>query len=845
MRNNQIHLFEKLVAGPGIHVSADVSSSDYNLAEAMPHLVWMTDNNGAVNYINKNCLDYVGSDTTKNPADSKSIEHWMHALHPDDAVIAFKKWNHSLLTGKIFQHEYRMRRHDGVYHWFLGRAIPVRHNNNRISRWIGTATDIEPQKILFSDLQRSRDQLQVILEGMTDGVTAFDQSGSFVYANRVGARMCGFNSIEEMVATPSDKIMSRFTLYDEEGFPFPIERLPGRQALMGVRNPPETVLQFVFNHSSEVRWSIVNATPIFDDKGQVLYAVSIFRDFTTHKRNEQALKNREASLQLIADAGIILNSSLNYLFTLQKLTERIIPQMADWCVIDITNALNKPQSIVWHTHPQKRLWAEDYHRKYRVDWNSSEGAPRVVKTGHSELFSHVTDDMLKASSKSPGQYSAIKRIGMSSMMIVPIIGGQRILGAITFIASDSGKNFNSLDLTAAEDIGRRAGQAIDKALLYESERAARKFAENANKTKSTFLANMSHEIRTPLNALIGFNELLRSDNLSAKERADYHNIIQRNGELLIHLIDDILDLSKVESGHLDLELLPTSVSHLISEITKFKSAKAEAKGLRFLVEIDSSVPENIITDSLRLKQILNNIIGNAIKFTTAGHVHLHFSFDAKYRKLKFTVSDTGIGIPENMKSKLFQPFIQADASVTRRYGGTGLGLILSKRLAQNLGGDVVLQDSKVGQGTTFVVEISTNLSSDKPAEKAELIPEKTLQGRKILVVEDSIDNTILIEHILKKRGAIVECADNGEIGVNKALTQNFDIVLMDVQMPVMDGYTATRILRSKHYVRPIISLTAHAMEEDRRKCLEAGADDYLTKPLRIDLLLQTLSRYLI
>ncbi len=841
---DQINTVEILTKGPGLHASADISRTDYNLAEAMPHLVWMTDTNGAVTYINKNCLEYVGSHTTKNSAESINIEHWMQALHPEDAEHSFKKWSHCILTGMVFHHEYRLRRHDGVYHWFLGRAIAVRDSKNRITRWIGTATDIESQKILFSNLQRSRNQLQVILEGMTDGVTALDRNGRIIYANRIGAQMCGFDSVEEMISTPDEEIMSGFNLYDEEGFPFPVEKLPGCQALMGVRNPSETVVQIVFKTTNEVRWAIVNAAPIFDEKGQVHYAVSIFRDFTTHKRNEQILKNREASLQLIADAGIILNSSLNYFFTLQKLTERIIPQMADWCVIDITNTANKPQSIVWHTHPQKRLWAEDYQRDFRFDWNASDGAPRVIKTGHSELYSHVTDEMLKASAQSPGQYTAMKRIGMSSIMIVPIIGGHRILGAMTFIASDSGKKFNSLDLTAAEDIGRRAGQAIDKALLFESEREARKVAENANQSKSTFLANMSHEIRTPLNALIGFNELLRSDSLSAKERIDYHQIIQRNGELLLYLIDDILDLSKVESGHLVLELLNTSVSHLISEISKSKSLKAEAKGLTFLVDIDTSVPEEIVTDSLRLKQILNNIVGNAIKFTAAGHIRTHINFDQKNSQLIFTVSDTGIGIPENKKDKLFQPFIQADASVTRRYGGTGLGLILSQRLAQKLGGQVYLKESSIGRGSTFVIEIATSLSSDRPAEKNVFLPEKPLQGRKILVVDDSIDNTILIEHILKKRGAIVESADNGEIGVTKALSQTFDIVLMDVQMPIMDGHTAIRLLREKHYVRPIISLTAHAMHEDRKKCIESGADDFLTKPIRTDLLLQTLSRYL-
>lgn len=822
----------------------------YDLAEAMPQLVWTTDASGNINYINKKCLEYTGDDQS-----TVDISHWFDALHPDDCASSFEQWDQCLQTGNIFQKEYRLKRHDGVYHWFLGRAVPVKDDYGCIQSWIGTATDIEEHKGLMRDLQHSRDQLQIILEGITDGVTVFDALGNFIYANKMGAKMCGFDSVDEMLSTPSAIIMDRYELLDETGLPFPIENLPGRLALQGVRNPPETILQFRMKSSGKKRWSIVNAAPVFDSYGRVLYAVSIFRDFTIHKENENALKNREASFRIIAEAGVILNSSLDYLSNLKQLCQLVVPQMADWCVIDLIGiTVDKPQTIVWHADPHKRTWAIEYLKKYRNDWTASQGVLKVMNSGVPVLYEKITDDMLARSARDELHLCEIRRLGMNSVMIVPVIGSSRILGTITFIAAGSEKSFSDLDLTVATDIGRRAGISIGKSLLYDSEKTAREIAENANKSKSTFLANMSHEIRTPLNALIGFNELLRSHALDDEVRAEYHNIIQRNGELLLHLIDDILDLSKVEAGHLALDISSVALPELLAEVSSFMRAKAASKQLDFKMQIIGDLPDEFTTDPLRLKQILNNIIGNAIKFTEVGFVKISVKMDHIRGTLVFTVVDSGIGIQSQLCEKLFQPFTQADASVTRKFGGTGLGLILSKKLAQGLGGDIFLKESIEGQGTTFIIEIAGAKSKNhSPALDSECNSQNThhslnenesLAGRRILVVDDSIDNQILIEYILKMRGAEIDLAENGSIGVTKALDGDHDIILMDIQMPVLDGHSATRLLRENHYTRPIIALTAHAMQDDRERCLEVGCTDYLTKPINTNLLVSTINRYI-
>jgi CheY-like chemotaxis protein len=228
----------------------------------------------------------------------------------------------------------------------------------------------------------------------------------------------------------------------------------------------------------------------------------------------------------------------------------------------------------------------------------------------------------------------------------------------------------------------------------------------------------------------------------------------------------------------------------------------------------------------------------------SGHVKVKVHSDLERKKLVFAVTDTGIGIKEEDQAKLFQPFSQADASVTRKYGGTGLGLILSKRLAQRLGGDLYLENSSLEKGATFKIEVATDLEANSTVETVISLPEKSLKNCKVLVVDDSVDNQVLIEHMLKSRGAKVDTADNGQVGLTKALENDYDVVLMDVQMPVLDGHSATRILREKGYIVPIIGLTAHAMQEDRKRCLEAGCSDYLTKPIRSEMLVQTISRHI-
>jgi PAS domain S-box-containing protein len=381
---------------------------------------------------------------------------------------------------------------------------------------------------------------------------------------------------------------------------------------------------------------------------------------------------------------------------------------------------------------------------------------------------------------------------------------------------------------------------------------ARQAAEAASRSKSEFLANMSHEIRTPMTAILGFADILANSAVD-QEAVQAAHIIKRNGEHLLEIINGILDLSRIESGKDHIDEHACCCSQIVVDVVATMKITADAKGLFLTSETVGNVPDCICTDSIRLRQILVNLIGNAVKFTEIGGVRVVTQVDSDATnepKLRFDVVDTGIGMSEKDIEKIFQPFSQADSSTRRRFGGTGLGLAISQRLAKMLGGDIAVT-SMVGKGSIFTLTIalhSPNIAHVRahPSETDDKLPQRSVRDIRlngcILLAEDGPDNQRLICHILRKAGAEVTVAHNGKTALELALAAQqsgrpFDVILMDMQMPVMDGYEATSHLRTAGYTGPIVALTAHAMLEDRRKCLDVGCNDYTTKPVdRTDLL---------
>ena len=382
---------------------------------------------------------------------------------------------------------------------------------------------------------------------------------------------------------------------------------------------------------------------------------------------------------------------------------------------------------------------------------------------------------------------------------------------------------------------------------------ARQRAEQSEKFKEQFLANMSHEIRTPMNAVMGMTNLVMDSSLSEKQRF-YLEGIRKSGETLLHIINDILDLSKIEAGKMEMETIDFSVSEVLEQVKQTLQHKAEEKGLQLIVEKDGSAPDVLMGDPVRLNQILMNLTGNAIKFTEKGSVTVSVSgrqsTGGSQKSLSFSIIDTGIGIPEDKLRTVFESFQQSRSSDTRRFGGTGLGLTISKQLVELMDGKISVE-SKEGSGTTFSFEINFPAGSPerlKEQKSAEQIDGSILDGMKILLADDNEYNRIVTHDTLTSKASVdITEATNGQEAIELLSLKDFDVVLMDVQMPLMDGYEATSQIRNlKSEVRnhniPVIALTASVIRSDLDKCREAGMNDYVPKPFKVSQLISVIAK---
>ena len=427
---------------------------------------------------------------------------------------------------------------------------------------------------------------------------------------------------------------------------------------------------------------------------------------------------------------------------------------------------------------------------------------------------------------------------------------------LTACARDGKQTVVSYNATTFYDRNRTlqgvfaAARDVTERKRVEAElRAAKAVAESASQTKSDFLASMSHEIRTPMNAIIGIADLLAKTPL-APEQDKYVQIFRRAGDNLLNLINDILDLSKVEASQLELERTGFSLNDHLEKVTEMVVDRAHEKGLALVCEIAPNVPNDLVGDPTRLRQVLLNLLSNAIKFTESGEVSLRVAPDADSSvptALRFTVSDTGIGIPGDKLGQVFERFTQADSSTTRRFGGSGLGLTISKRLVELMGGRIWVE-SRVGEGSVFAFAVPFEIwaAANRPtAAPVGTGPEAPLPALCILLAEDSPDNCLITMAYLKDTPYRVEIAETGAVACKKFIAGHYDLVLMDRQMPIMDGLTATRTIRAWEQANdrpptPIIALTASALKGDREMCLAAGCTAFLTKPIKQEVLLQAI-----
>lgn len=446
--------------------------------------------------------------------------------------------------------------------------------------------------------------------------------------------------------------------------------------------------------------------------------------------------------------------------------------------------------------------------------------------------------------------------GLRSCWSIPIFSSEHKVIAVFVLYYKEKKVPLKEDEDLLEQISRTAGLVIEKKKTQDDLELARIEAENArqvaeaaSESKTRFLANMSHEIRTPLTAILGFTDLLQDQKHNhTSEVKNYLDRISRNATQLKHLLDELLDLSKIEANKLDFENSEFDVRAAIDDALASVTLRAENKGITLTKNYLGQVPKKIKSDPTRFKQILTNVIGNAIKFTEKGHVDVQIQEFKTGQKslLSIRVTDTGLGISDENQKKIFRPFVQADSSVTRKFGGTGLGLILSKQLARHLGGDLILEQSQIDHGSTFLITIDCGQidmnqqlvqHSNQNTDTHPTISSDLLKDTQILVVDDSEDNQTIMELFIESAGGQVDLASNGKDALEKMNQKKYDIVLMDIQMPILDGYAALKEALETGHQEPIVAVTAHAMKDEKDKCFQSGFKDYLSKPVDREMLI--------
>jgi len=480
------------------------------------------------------------------------------------------------------------------------------------------------------------------------------------------------------------------------------------------------------------------------------------------------------------------------------------------------------------------------------------GCYKIGRVAAGEILSFVTNDVAHDDRVHNRQWA--RELGLVSFAGYRLLSDSGIpMGVLALFSKQA---ISPKENALLENLASTTTQVIQVANAEESLRLAKEQAENANRVKGDFLANMSHELRTPMNAIIGFSEMLAGGQLTADQRRDV-DVIRDSSHTLLSLINDILDFSKIEAGNLTVERIECSLAQIVDSIEFMMMPKAEEKGITFAMLTDGDLPASINTDPTRLSQCLINLTSNAVKFTEEGHVHVNVSLEvtADESSIRFDVEDTGIGIPQDKQRSIFSAFTQVESSMSCRYGGTGLGLAITEQLAGLLGGNLTVT-SKEGEGSVFSLVIPTGVDvgnqplldsqqtvDHNPQETSETRSVDTLSGS-LLVAEDVEANQILIESLLTKMGLDVTLVEDGEEAVKLVLSHSFDLILMDIHMPKMNGYEATQAIRQQGHSTPIVALTANAIKGDDQKCMDAGCNDYLAKPINRKQLHKILLKYL-
>ncbi len=724
-----------------------------------------------------------------------------------------------------------------------------------------TVHDISEQKRTQEALQAGEKRLRLFVENVSDVVWTMDFSGRFTYMSPSMQRMLGHKWEESERLTIAD-IMTPPSL----GVFLKALKAITSEVYTVQRVETRTLELELLREDGSTVWSELTVSGMSDELGEIVAVQGVARDISERKQAEQRqvrlLKRLEGVNRLQAD--LLLPGDLEG--KLKKITQTAVDLLdLDFCRIWITGpadlcdcgcihaGVTEGPHVCGNRNKCLHLLASS-GRYCHVGGNRRRvpiGCYKIGRIASEENDKFLTNNVTTDPQVSDHQWA--KDLGLVSFAGYKLrdVNGDPV-GVFAMFAKHAISEEDDAFLLGMVEI---ASRVIVEYRAAEELRETRKQAVAANQAKSRFLASMSHEIRTPMTAILGYADLLMDPKINASSQNNYAAVIRRNGEHLLALINDVLDLSKIETGKLALDMQRCSIVSLLAEVASVMRPRAVQRGISLSLDYAGAMPETTLTDGARLRQAVVNVVGNAVKFTEKGGVRIVASFSpnscGNQPAVQIDVIDTGIGIREEALPMLFQPFSQAISSDADKCNGTGLGLAISRQIVHLLGGRLTVA-SVWERGSTFTLIIPTGSLHDVPmierpaeaardaADYARAVP---LKGMRILLAEDGYDNREFVRDVLYRAGAEVQCVEDGQQAVAETQAQTFDVILMDMNMPQMDGYEATRLLRSRGYSRPILALTANVMSDDGERCREAGCNEHLAKPIDRSRLIRSLVAY--
>ena len=802
------------------HITAGSGNPTYHIGTGDADAVWIETPDQYLSFF---------PTLAKIPADGRAQAFWCVPLVAEGGTIG--------MLGVGFHQPRSFSEHERAFvHTFARQSAQA----------LARARRLEAEHAAAALAERLRASLSTTIRSIADALIATDASGSITLMNGVAESLTGWTE-SEACGRPLPEVFH--VLHEHTRVPLrnPVEQVLESGGVVGLTN--HSVL--VARDGREIPIDDSGA-PIRSDAGVIQGVVLVFRDVTERKQEE----SRRAFL---ADATSALAESLDYELTVARVAHLAVPRLADWCAVDLVEVDRTHKRLaVAHVDPAKIQLANDLAARYPADPNSPAGLPHVLRTGQSELYREIPDAMLVAQCVDQEHLRITRALGLRSAMVVPLVARAEVLGALTFVAAESGHRYTEQDLQLAEELARRCANAIENARTYRSEQKARRAADDANRAKDEFLAIVSHELRTPLNAIMGWAKMLTMQAMDETRLKRAHDVIERNAVAMAQLIEDLLDMSRVISGKLRIEVQDVDVARVVEAAIESIRPAALAKAIEVSAVLDTSLPA-IMGDPARLQQIVWNLLSNAVKFTPkTGRVQVVVR--RVESSLEIIVSDTGQGIAPHFLTNVFEPFRQEDASPSRHRGGLGLGLAISRQLVELHGGQIVARSEGEGRGATFSVILpisvimpaaeltrpgSRQFSSSNTFEKPEHI-----RGLHVLVVDDEEDARRLVATILEECGCRVTLAGSVAEALQKFDVDVPDVLLSDIGMPGESGFDLIRMVRGRPRDKggdvPAAALTAYARPEDRRNMLNAGYSIHLPKPVEpaeLVAVIATLSRF--